>query len=60
MRVLEAKVSTDPDDSESRIEFVRLLLDHSLHNVAVPHLAVLQRALPGDSRVRELATKLER
>jgi predicted Zn-dependent protease len=60
MRVLEAKVSTEPDDAEARLEFVRLLLDHGLRNAAVPHLAVLQKALPGDPRVRQLGLELGR
>ena len=60
MRVLEARVSTDPGDAEARIEFVSLLLEHGLESAAVPHLAMLRKALPGDPRGRELAARLER
>jgi len=60
IRVLEAKVNTDADDIESRIQLVRLLLEQGQGDLALPHLAVLQEVLPTDPRVHALGEQLER
>ena len=60
LRVLQAAVSLDKDDTESRIQLVRLLLDARRVRAALPHLAVLQELLPGDPRIQALTEELER
>ena len=60
IRGLEAAVSIEKYDTESRIHLVRLLLDQGQTNNALPHLAVLGELVPTDPRVRALADELER
>lgn len=58
LRLLEATVSTDPDDAEARLELAGLLLDEEQPGVAALHLAALRRLLPGDHRVAALAARV--
>lgn len=60
LRLLEATVSTDPDDAEARIELAGLLIDEGLEGAARLQLAALRRLLPGDARVSALAKRLDR
>ena len=59
LRLLEASVSTDPDDAEARLELAGLLLDEGQADAARFHLAALVRLLPGDRRVAALASRVE-
>ncbi len=59
-RLLEATVSTDPDDTDSRLELTGLLIDEGQPGGASLHLAALRRLLPGDRRVAALAAQLEK
>lgn len=58
LRLLEATVSTDPDDAGARLELTGLLIDEGQAGAAGLHLAALRRLLPGDSRVAALARRL--
>ena len=59
LRLLEATISTDPEDTEARLELSGLLLDEGQVGGALLHLATLRRLLPGDSRVAGLAGRIE-
>jgi predicted Zn-dependent protease len=58
LRVLEAEVSTDPQNTSTRLELVELLLDDEQPGRARLHLATLARQLPGDRRVEALLRRL--
>lgn len=60
LRVLEAEVSTDPENTATRLELVRLLIDNEQPARAHSHLAVLERQLPGDPRLDALRRDLTR
>lgn len=59
IRVLESALADDRDDTASRLQLARLLLEQGLPNRALPHVAVLMELIPSDPRVLELAEKLE-
>jgi Tfp pilus assembly protein PilF len=59
LRLLEATVSTDPDDAASRLELTGLLIDEDRVGSARLQLAALHRLLPGDPRVAALASRIE-
>jgi Tfp pilus assembly protein PilF len=58
LRVLEAQVSTTPEDLNARLELTSLLLELGQTQAALVHLATLQRQAPQDRRVRALAERL--
>jgi Tfp pilus assembly protein PilF len=58
LRVLEAEVSTDPDDLAARIELTGILLELGQPQAAAVHLATLRQQAPQDRRVRDLDTRL--
>lgn len=60
LRVLEATVSTDPEDTATRLELLRLLIDNEQPGRARGHLAILERQLPGDRRLDALRQALAR
>jgi len=60
LRVLEATVSTDPEDTESRLELLRLLIDDDQPGRARGHLGILERQLRGDRRLDTLRQELAR
>jgi predicted Zn-dependent protease len=60
LRLLEATVSTDPGDTDARLELTGLLLDEGQGGAAGLHLAALYRLLPNDSRVAALARRLDK
>lgn len=59
MRLLQATVSTDPEDANARLELVGLLLDDGNAQGAMMHLPALRRLLPGDARVAELGRRAD-
>jgi Flp pilus assembly protein TadD len=59
IKVLESALAMDPDDLDSRIRLVGLLLDHGVVGSAPIHLGVLARRLPDDPRVRRLMVEME-
>jgi Flp pilus assembly protein TadD len=58
LRLLDAEVSTEPDNLEARIELTGLLLDLGQTQAALVHLANLKRQAPEDRRVRTLEGRL--
>jgi predicted Zn-dependent protease len=60
LRVLEATVSTDPEDTDTRLELLRLLIDNEQPGRAQGHLTILEQLLRGDRRLDALRQDLAR
>ena len=60
LRVLEATVSTSPEDHASRLELTRLLIDDGQANRARDHLRILERQVPSESQLKGLRQDLAR
>lgn len=58
VRLLELDVNLDPDDAETRLRLVSLMLEHGMEASALPHVAALERQLPGDPRLEVLLRRL--
>lgn len=56
IRVLEGEIAGNPAGLESRLELIRILLEHGFTQIAIPHMRALERLAPQDARVLALVT----